>query len=118
MLRRLFLLASFGAAALSAVAAPSSAEAMRIERLIKFVESKTEVKFVRNGTEYSNLDAGKFLRGKLEAMGDKVHTAHDFIEQIASRSSTSGDPYLIRWADGRTVPAAKFLGDELKRMGR
>jgi Family of unknown function (DUF5329) len=51
-------------------------------------------------------------------MGDQVNTAQQFIDQIASKSSTTGQPYLIRYADGKTVPAALFLGDELKRMDR
>jgi hypothetical protein len=51
-------------------------------------------------------------------MGEHVETAAQFIEQIASRSSTSGEPYLIRFTDGRTVAAARFLGDELERMDR
>jgi hypothetical protein len=118
MLRRAFLFAMAGAVALPALAQPSPAEAARIERLIQFVESKADIKFIRNGSEYSCTDAGKFLRGKLDHMGKNLHTAQEFIDQIASKSSTSGEPYLIRHADGRVMPAAKFLGDELKRMGR
>jgi hypothetical protein len=51
-------------------------------------------------------------------MGEHVTTARQFIDEIASRSSTSGQPYLIRFADGRSVSAAQFLGDELQRMDR
>ena len=49
---------------------------------------------------------------------DSVNTAQQFIEQIASKSSTSDEPYVIRFTDGREMPAAKFLSDELKRMDR
>ena len=107
------LLASVGVQA-----APNAAEKARIERLIAYVEAQTTIRFVRNGTAYSSKDAAKFLRGKYDKMGEHVSTAQQFIDQIASRSSTSGEPYLIRFADGRQVPAARFLGDELARIDR
>jgi hypothetical protein len=88
----------------------------RIERLIQFVEAQKDIRFLRNGSSYSAKDAAKFLRGKFEKMGEHVNTAQQFIEQIASRSSTSGEPYRIRLSDGREVPAAVFLGDELQRI--
>jgi hypothetical protein len=91
-------------------------ERSRVERLIAYVESRSDVAFVRNGTAYSSRDAASFLRGKMDQMGSRVTTAQQFIEQIASRSSTSGEPYMIRHADGRMEHSSKFLGDELKRM--
>jgi len=118
MLRRAFVFALLGPAALITNAAPPQREAARIERLIQYVEAMTDVKFIRNGTEYSSADAAKFLRGKLDYLADKIHTAQDFIEQVATKSGSSGQPYLIRLADGRVIPTAQFLGDELKRMGR
>jgi hypothetical protein len=105
-------------ASATAHAAPPPAELARIERLIQFVESQQEIRFVRNGSTYSPKEAAKFLRGKFNKMGEHVATAQQFIEQIATKSSTSGEPYLIRLADGREIPSARFLGDELKRMDR
>jgi hypothetical protein len=104
--------------AAGAQAAPSEAERARIERLIAWVGAQKDLKFVRNGSAYSPADAAKFLRGKFDKMGEHVTTARQFIDEIASRSSTSGQPYLIRFADGRSVSAAQFLGDELQRMDR
>ena len=49
-------------------------------------------------------------------MGEHVTTAQQFIDQIASKSSTTGQAYLVRYDDGKTVPVARFLGDELARM--
>ncbi len=97
-------------------AAPPPHEQSRIERLIRFVESQKDMKFIRNGSEYSCAEAAKFLRGKLESMGGEVTTAREFIERIASKSSMSGQPYHVKFADGRLIPAAQFLADELKRM--
>ena len=114
--RRVLMVAMLGATA--AWAAPPAAERARIERLIDYVEAQKDIRFVRNGSDYSAKDAAKFLRGKFDKMGEHVNTAQQFIEQIASKSSTSEEPYLIRFADGRETPAAMFLGDELKRMDR
>jgi hypothetical protein len=118
MIRRrhaLCLIASL-ASANAAWAELAPAERARIERLIRYVETRKDVRFVRNGTDYSCDDAAKFLRKKLDSMGEHVRTAHEFIDQIASKSSTSGQPYTIRFSNGHIEPAAKFLQDELKRM--
>lgn len=107
------------AAAVGSVrAAPAEVEARKIESLIRYVELQPEIRFVRNDSAYTALQAGRFLRGKLQAMGDGVSTARQFIEQIATRSSTSGKPYTVTQSDGRSVPAAQFLGDELARIER
>lgn len=106
----------FAGAAVPAAAAPQPAELARIERLIGAVALRGDLHFVRNGKAYSAADAARFLREKLKAQGDGVQTVQDFIERIASRSSTSGRPYLIRHADGREQPAAAFLHEELQRL--
>jgi hypothetical protein len=116
MLRRSLFLALLAAFAAPALAGVSPAEKARIDRLIQFVESRKDVKFIRNGSVYSSADAARFLRGKFDKMGEHVNTAQEFIEQIAAKSSTSGQSYLIRFADGRTEPSAKFLTEELQRM--
>jgi ABC-type sugar transport system substrate-binding protein len=100
----------------AASAGVSPAEQARIDRLIEYIHTHKDVTFVRNGKDYSCEDAAKFMRGKMKAMGEHVSTAQQFIEQIASKSSTSGQPYMVRFADGKTLPVAKFLGDELSRM--
>lgn len=116
MRRRAWLLLLSASMVATAWATPSPAELARIERLIQFVEGQNGIRFVRNGSSYSPKEAAKFLRRKFEKMGEHVNTAQQFIEQIASKSSTSGEVYRIRLADGSEVHAAKFLGDELKRM--
>ena len=116
MLRRCFLAGAVSVLATTVEAAPPPHEQSRIERLIHFVETQKDMKFIRNGTEYTCAEAAKFLRGKLEAMGGEVTTAREFIERIATKSSMSGQPYHVKFADGKLIPAAQFLGDELKRM--
>ena len=106
------MLASAGGSA----AAPPPHEQARIDMLIRHVETQKGMTFIRNGTEYSCADAARFLRGKMDSMGAEVSTAREFIDRIATKSSMSGKPYQVRFSDGRQVPAAKFLGDELKRL--
>jgi len=121
MMRRRLVAGSLlllGTAGVPVRAAPPAQEQSRIDRLIRYVESQKAIKFIRNGTEYTAEDAGKFLRGKLEAMGSEVTTARQFIRRIASRSSMSGQPYHVRLADGQILLAENFLEDELQRIER
>jgi hypothetical protein len=116
MRRRCLIVAALSAVAMSARAAASAIEMARIDRLIQYVASRHDLKFVRNGNDYSCADAAQFLRKKMDSMGEHVSSAHDFIDQIASKSSTSGQLYLIRFPDGHTEPSARFLREELHRM--
>ncbi len=102
--------------AIGALAAPTAHEQSRIDKLIHYIATQKDMKFIRNGTEYSCAEAAKFLRGKLESMGGEVTTAREFIDRIGTKSSTSGALYRVMFADGRVMTSAQFLGDELKRM--
>ena len=97
-------------------AAPPPAEQVLIDRLIDGLANQQDAKFLRNGTAYRGADAARFLRGKLDSLGLKVSTADQFIEQIATRSSSTGVPHTIRFADGRQMPAGQFLKQELLRL--
>jgi hypothetical protein len=46
--------------------------------------------------------------------GKKVKTAEDFIKLCASQSSITGEPYLMRLADGTTVKSEVFFRNKLK----
>ena len=114
--RHVLVSAALGLITVNVPAAPPAHELNRIERLIRFVESQKDMKFIRNGSEYTCAEAAKFLRGKLESMGGDVSTAREFIERIASKSSMSGEPYRVKLADGKMMLAAQFLSEELKRI--
>jgi hypothetical protein len=112
--RRALLLALALAAA--SHAAPPAAEQARIDRLIDAVAQQRDVQFVRNGKAYGPADAASFLREKLKARGADVATAEQFIDRIASSSSTSGQPYRMRFADGREVTSGEYLHTRLKAL--
>src|SRR5687767_4422768 len=78
-------------------------ERQKIEALIEHVANLEKAVFIRNGNEYSPSDAADHMRTKLDYAGSRVKTALQFIEHIASTSSVSGEPYLIRFDDGREV---------------
>lgn len=96
-------------------AARAEDETKRIEALISQVENLKDAKFVRNGSNYDSKDAAKFLRGKWHSKEKEIHTAEEFIEKAASISSTSGKPYIIRFADGHEVKCADYLKQQLKK---
>ncbi len=98
-----------------AYSAPAT-EQQKIEILIKEVGELTDAKFVRNGGTYSVSTAVRFLRRKWEANDAAVKSARDFIDKVASMSGTSGEPYLIRFNDGREIKSREFLLAKLQRL--
>lgn len=93
-------------------------ETQKIEALFKAVEQLKEAKFYRNGELHDATAAAKHLRMKWEKAGSRVKTAIDFIEKIASKSSMSGEPYKIVYANGKTVLARQFFYEQLKSIGK
>jgi hypothetical protein len=103
-----------------AVAAPPAplSEAAKIDALIRAVEAHSELRFLRNDVEYSASEAALHLRMKLAIAGSQIKTVDDFIEHLATGSSVTGKPYLVRFIDGKLVPSAEFLRGELKRLSQ
>jgi len=90
----------------------------KIQQLISKVESLTGAAFIRNGSEHTPREAADHLRRKLNGANGRIRTAEDFIQQIATGSSISGEEYQIRFTDGRSVPAHEYLRDELQRLSQ
>jgi hypothetical protein len=95
-------------------AAPAADESAAIDHLIAFVRDSKLV-FIRNGSEYDSAAAAEHIASKYAQVKDKITTAEDFIDNVASRSSYSGKPYMIRWPDNSLAPAADWLHKELKK---
>jgi hypothetical protein len=98
-----------------APAAPSATEQRRIDALLDAIAADHRSRFVRLGISYSGANAARFLRGKLQAQGAAVKSAEDFIEMIASRSSTTGRAYRVCEPDGSCVDAGEHLRALLAR---
>ena len=99
-----------------AVMAGGPGEKEKIEALIVHIEGLKDARFVRNGRSYDAPSAGKFLRGKWEANAAGIKTAADFIEKAASVSSTSHQPYVIRFKDGKEQKCGEYLRAQLAKM--
>ena len=91
-------------------------ETKKIESLIEAVEQMDGATFIRNGTEHDTKEAADHLRRKWKAAGDKVKTAEEFVEHLASKSSTTGKPYEIRLSDGKVVGAGQYLRERLQEL--
>jgi hypothetical protein len=91
-------------------------EKEKIEKLISAIEALEGASFVRNGQSYSTDEAITHLRRKMESAGQQIKTVQDFIEQLASKSSLTGDEYMIRMPNGQAIKASDFLTQELGKL--
>lgn len=122
IVKPLFFLALVGASsALHAgppgVTSPPLSEQAKIAALLEAV-TKARFRFVRNGIAYSPAQARRHMELKLSRSGGRVRTADQFIRYIASRSSITGRPYLVRFPDGREQPAEVWLRQQLREIER
>ena len=91
-------------------------EAEKVDRLIQFVRSMKDATFIRNGSEHTCQEAADHLRSKWEKHRDKIGSAREFIQELASKSGFSGEPYKIRFRDGTEVTTGTVLSQELARL--
>lgn len=91
-------------------------EAQKIDHLISFVRNLKGATFIRNGSEHTPAAAADHLQMKREKGGSRIKTAKDFIDKIATKSTVSGDLYLIRFANGKEFPSQMVLLNELKKL--
>ena len=105
----LFLAGPAGAAPL-----PPAAKAEVVALLSRLEASGCE--FKRNGSWYSGAEARAHLARKLDYFEGKgtLQTAEQFIEQAASTSSSTGQPYKVRCGGGPAVPSKLGLAERLK----
>jgi hypothetical protein len=94
----------------------SYTEQQKINHLITYISTLKDVVFIRNGSEYKSIQAANHLKMKLEKADDKIKTAEDFIEKIASVSSLSGEPYKIKFSNGKVFNCELILKIELKKL--
>ncbi|MEI6882280.1 MAG: DUF5329 family protein [Bacteroidota bacterium] len=90
-------------------------EEHKIEKLILIIKN-SNVKFIRNGSEYSPKEAAEHPRMKRRKAGSKIKTAKDFIDHIASKSYMSGEPYQMKFRNGSVIDIRDILYHELKRI--
>ncbi len=111
-------LATFAAALTFALSSavfgnPDASAQREIDHLLDFVAGSS-CTFVRNGADHPAQEASEHLAGKFRFAVSRITTAEDFIRDLASRSSVSGEAYRVRC--GKVdMPAGVWLTEELQR---
>jgi hypothetical protein len=84
-----------------------------INYLLDYV-TKSNAIFIRNGQTYTPAEAGNHIKAKYEHFKSEIKTPEDFIRLSASKSLLSGQPYLVRTADGKETRLDSWLTAALK----
>lgn len=103
--------------------AKEMSEEQKIEKLLKIIE-KADASFLRNGKEHPASVAKDHLKMKMDRatrqfwfFGPKKKiTAQEFVTHIASKSSTTGKPYLLKLQDGKIQEVGPWLHGKLKEL--
>ena len=99
----------------TAAPAFSISEPGKIDLLLDRVE-KSNLVFIRNGIKYSSTRAREHLEHKLKMAGDRIQTARQFIEHVASRSYLTGIPYYVQYKNGKKVKTGSWLKNQLLQI--
>jgi hypothetical protein len=91
---------------------PSVPVEQTIRHLIAYV-SGSDLRFVRNATEYTPLEAAAHMKKKYRYFREDIATAEDFIELCATKSLLSGEPYLVIDRQGNESRTSDWLRAEL-----
>ena len=100
----------------SASVSGALSESQKIDLLIDNIRGMKGATFIRNGSEHSCQEAADHLQAKWEKHASKIQSAEDFITHLATKSSMSGEAYMIRYADGREAPTADVLHKALRQL--
>ena len=90
-------------------------ERAKIEYLIERVRA-SHFTFVRNREDHTAREAANHLSMKWYRAVNLIHSARNFINYIASNSSFTGQPYLVKFKNGHTLPARDMLTNELDHL--
>lgn len=90
-----------------AAAGVAMTETQKIEKMLARL-AESDAVFIRNGSEYDG-KAAAHLRSKWSNAGSRVKTAQEFIDGLASTSSSTGKAYQIRKGDGSVVLSREWF---------
>jgi hypothetical protein len=88
-------------------------EDAKVEYLIERVR-KSPYTFVRNGSEHMSNQAAEHLTHKYRKAKERINTARQFIEHLATRSSSSGKLYMMKLPKEIAYPTGEILENELE----
>jgi hypothetical protein len=99
----------------SEVLADQDPEHSKIVYLLNAIGT-SDLVFIRNGVGYTGKEAQSHLEEKMDSVSERIRTAEDFINYIASESSVSGISYYVQRADGSQIEAGIWLRRQLAEM--
>ncbi|MGB6972935.1 MAG: DUF5329 family protein [Desulfobulbales bacterium] len=85
-----------------------------IASLLLFVEL-SECTFIRNGKHYDAPEARKHIEKKYNYFKDRIHTAEEFIQYSATKSTMSGQLYRVV-CNGVGMTSSDWLLAELDKV--
>ncbi|BBU82113.1 hypothetical protein EIMP300_35130 [Escherichia coli] len=80
-----------------------------INAMLEGLAQKKDLIFVRNGDEHTCDEAVSHLRLKLGNTRNRIDTAEQFIDKVASSSSITGKPYIVKMPGKSDENAQPFL---------
>ncbi len=100
---------------LQATGVPDQLAQQEIDYLLSRLET-SGCRFFPHGDWYDAARARQHLERKYAWLvkRDLVASAEQFIERAGTKSSRSGEPYLVQRADAPAIPSADWLSEELK----
>lgn len=87
----------------------SAHEEARVQAMLTALSEQQGLIFIRNGSEHTSEEAVSHLRLKLKNTRNRINTADQFIDKVASSSSITGKPYTVRIPGKGDENAAPFL---------
>ncbi|HWY26248.1 MAG TPA: DUF5329 domain-containing protein [Nevskia sp.] len=90
---------------------------MEVGFLLGYIDG-SGCEFYRNGTWHDSKAAQQHLRDKYDYLAARnlIDTTEDFIDKAATKSSLSGQAYVVRCNGAAPVSSGKWLRDELVRL--
>ena len=85
-----------------------------IKFLLDYV-AKSDATFIRNGQKHTPQEAVDHIKAKYEHFKNEIKTPEDFIRLSASKSLLTGQPYLVRTAEGKEMHLDAWLTEALKK---
>jgi len=84
-----------------------------VEHLLKFVANTTCI-IDRNGSLHNGPEALSHIKKKYAYFQNKITSTEAFIELTASKSTFSGNVYMVRCEGGKMMTTREWLLDELE----
>jgi Family of unknown function (DUF5329) len=85
-----------------------------INYLLDYV-ANSNATFIRNGQAHTPQEAANHIKAKYEHFKNEIKTPQDFIRLSASKSLLTGQPYLVRTADGKEMRLDAWLTSALEK---